>query len=551
MSRSEKHNPAPVLDLDSEESDEMTAAVCLDSDLQDGQMMEVEVGRHGVLLARCNGEFTVLGNQCTHYGAPLSRGALMGHKLRCPWHGSCFNVKTGDLEEYPGIDCLPKHKVKVENSKVYVTINKKSLHQTNRMKEMGGRVAGVSHTTLLLGGGPACLMCAETLRQERYGGRIIMVTRDDLLPYDKTRLSKVMDVENNSITLRREEFFQQFDIEVWFNKQVTSVNTEEKNVAFSDGGFQHYDQLLIATGCRAKGLDCPGADLDNVLMLETPADARRIHSACKDSRIVVVGTSFVGMEVASYMTDKAATITVIGSSELPYQRTLGPEIGKITMMMLAERGVKFYMNDSVKEVRREDKRVKEVVLKSGTVLPADVLIVGIGVLPNSGFLQGSGINMDNKKYVPVDKFMRTNVADVFCAGDLSSFPLKMAGQERVNIGHWQIAQAHGRVVALNMLHKQVELNSAPFYWTVLVGRTIRYTGYGEGYTELILKGKFEDLKFLALYIKGEEVVAAAGLNFDPAVSVVAERFSSGKVITRAEAESDDLSWLKLPTVEDQ
>uniref|UniRef100_A0AAY4A7J3 Rieske domain-containing protein n=1 Tax=Denticeps clupeoides TaxID=299321 RepID=A0AAY4A7J3_9TELE len=459
----------------------MTAAVCLDSDLQDGQMMEVEVGRHGVLLARCNGEFTVLGNQCTHYGAPLSRGALMGHKLRCPWHGSCFNVKTGDLEEYPGIDCLPKHK-----AQSYFLF---SLHQTNRMKEMGGRVAGVSHTTLLLGGGPACLMCAETLRQERYGGRIIMVTRDDLLPYDKTRLSKVMDVENNSITLRREEFFQQFDIEVWFNKQVTSVNTEEKNVAFSDGGFQHYDQLLIATGCRAKGLDCPGADLDNVLMLETP--------------------------------------------------------------MLAERGVKFYMNDSVKEVRREDKRVKEVVLKSGTVLPADVLIVGIGVLPNSGFLQGSGINMDNKKYVPVDKFMRTNVADVFCAGDLSSFPLKMAGQERVNIGHWQIAQAHGRVVALNMLHKQVELNSAPFYWTVLVGRTIRYTGYGEGYTELILKGKFEDLKFLALYIKGEEVVAAAGLNFDPAVSVVAERFSSGKVITRAEAESDDLSWLKLPTVEDQ
>uniref|UniRef100_A0AAY4A4Q3 Rieske domain-containing protein n=1 Tax=Denticeps clupeoides TaxID=299321 RepID=A0AAY4A4Q3_9TELE len=428
-------DPAPVLDLDSEE------------------MMEVEVGRHGVLLARCNGEFTVLGNQCTHYGAPLSRGVL-----RCPWHGSCFNVKTGDLEEYPGIDCL----------QLFILC----VYQN---------------------AGPACLMCAETLRQERYGGRIIMVTRDDLLPYDKTRLSKVMDVENNSITLRREEFFQQFDIEVWFNKQVTSVNTEEKNVAFSDGGFQHYDQLLIATGCRAKGLDCPGADLDNVLMLETPADARRIHSACKDSRIVVVGTSFVGMEVASYMTDKAATITVIGSSELPYQRTLGPEIGKITMMMLAERGVKFYMNDSVKEVRREDKRVKEVVLKSGTVLPADVLIVGIGVLPNSGFLQGSGINMDNKKYVPVDKFMRTNVADVFCAGDLSSFPLKMAGQERVNIGHWQIAQAHGRVVALNMLHKQVELNSAPFYWTVLVGRTIRYTGKR---LYAVFKGFFLNYKLL-------------------------------------------------------
>ncbi|XP_041949624.1 apoptosis-inducing factor 3 [Alosa sapidissima] len=546
MSARQSSQTNPVPDVDPEEPEEVTEAVCLESELQDGQMMEVEVGHHNVLLARCEGVYYAVGNQCTHYGAPLSRGYLGDHRVRCPWHGSCFDLKTGDLEEFPAMDCLPTHKVKVENSKVYVSINKKSLEQNKRLKPMGTRVPEVSHTVILLGGGCASLVCAETLRQENYGGRIIMVTRDDLLPYDKTRLSKVMNVESDSILLRRMEFFHQYDIEVWLRKEAMSINTDKKTVTFNDGITQCYDQLLIATGCRAKGLECPGSDLENILMLETPEDARRIHYACVNNRIVVVGTSFVGMEIASYMTEKAFSITVIGSSEIPYQRTFGPDIGKITMMILEEKGVTFYMNDIVTEIRGEDKKVKEIVLKSGTVIPADILIVGIGVIPNSECLQGSNVTMDAKNYVPVDKYMRTNIKDVFCAGDLSTFPLKMAKDQKVNIGHWQLAQAHGRVAALNMLHKEVEFDSVPFYWTVLLGMTIRYTGFGEGYTDLVLKGKVEHSKFLALYIKEDQVVAAAGLNFDPAVSVVAERLATGKVISKAEAESDDLTWLHLP-----
>ncbi|XP_056141337.1 apoptosis-inducing factor 3-like [Lampris incognitus] len=508
-------------------------------------MMEVEVAHHNVLLARSEGKYSAVGNQCTHYGAPLSKGVLMGHRVRCPWHGACFNVHTGDLEEYPGMDCLPCHKVKVENNKVYVSINKRTLKQAKRVKRMGARVPGVSHTILLLGGGSASLICAETLRQENYGGRVIMVTRDDLLPYDKTRLSKVMNVVSDSILLRRMDFFHQNDIEVWLRKEALSLDTDKRAVTFDDGTVQNYDQLFISTGCRAKGLDVPGMELENVKMLETPEDARQIHTACMGCHIVIVGSSFVGMEVASYMTDKATSITVIGSSELPYQKTLGPEIGKITMMMLAEKGVKFYMNANVTEVRGLNGKVKEVVLKRGTVIPADVLIVGIGVTPNSEFLQGSKVQMDLKGSVMVDKYMRTNVPGVFCGGDLATYPLAMAKDQRVSTGHWQMAQAHARVAALNMLGKPTELNSVPFYWTVLLGKTIRYAGYGEGYTEIVVKGKFEDMKFLALYIKDGEVTAAASLDYDPAVSVIAERFAAGNAITTTEAQSDDMSWLKL------
>ncbi|XP_006784938.1 apoptosis-inducing factor 3 [Neolamprologus brichardi] len=535
-----------LTDSDSENpSEELTEVVCLESDLQDGQMMEVEVGHHGVLLTRSGGKYSAIGNQCTHYGAPLSKGFISGNRVRCPWHGSCFNVHTGDLEEYPGIDCLPCHKVHIQNSKVYVSINKKTLRQEKRIKRMGTAVPGVTHTVLLLGGGAASLICAETLRQENFGGRIIMVTREDLLPYDKTRLSKVMNVESDSILMRRMEFFHQYDIEVWLRKEALSMDTDKKTVTFDDGSVQSYDQLLISTGCRAKGLDVPGMNLGNIKMLETPEDARQIHAACTGSDVVLVGTSFVGMEVASYLTDKASSITVIGSSEMPYQNTLGPEIGKLTMTMLIERNVKFYMNDNVTEIRGVNGKVKEVVLKSGKVIPAEVLIVGIGTMPNSEYLKDSKIQMTSKNFVKVDKYMHTNVPDVFCGGDLAMFPLAMAKNRMVNIGHWQMAQAQGRIVALNMLNKTAELNSVPFYWTVLVGKTIRYTGYGEGYTELVIKGKFEDRKFLALYIKDEEVIAAAGLNFDPAVSAVAERLATGKVITKNEAQSDDLSWLQL------
>ncbi|XP_063058475.1 apoptosis-inducing factor 3 [Engraulis encrasicolus] len=509
-------------------------------------MMEVEVGHHNVLLAKCDGVYHALGNQCTHYGGPLSKGALMDNKIRCPWHGSCFNVLTGDMEEFPAMDGLPKHKVKIEDSKVYVSINKKFLKQNKRMKKMCGRTPGNSHTIVLLGGGSASLICAETLRQEKYEGRIIMVTRDDLMPYDKTRLSKVMNAESSSIMLRKFEFYHEYDIEMWLKKEALSINTEKQTVTFNDGITQCYDQLLIATGCRAKPLDIPGADLEDVMMLEVPADAQRVHYACFKRRIVLVGTSFVGMEIAAYMIDRASSITVIGSSEMPYHKTFGPEIGKFTMTLLEEKGVKFYMNDFVKEIRGEDKKVKDIVLKSGTIIPADVVIVGIGVLPNSECLQGSDVKLDAKRFVPVDKYMRTNVPNVFCGGDVSTFPLKMANDQQVNIGHWQQAQAHGRVAALNMLQKEVPLNSVPVYWTVLLGMTIRYSGFGEGYTELEVKGNVKEMKFLALYIKEDRVVAAASLNFDPAVSVVAERLATGNTITKAEAKSDDLTWLHLP-----
>ncbi|XP_053176639.1 apoptosis inducing factor mitochondria associated 4 [Scomber japonicus] len=538
MNRCQEPGPA-------EELEEVTELVCQETDLKDQEMKEVSVGEQKVLLVRIQGQYSAVGSRCSHYSAPLIKGKLVGDKVRCPFHGACFNVRTGDIEEYPGLDSLPSYKVKVQDGKVYVSIDKKTLKLTKRVKEMCSLVPDIKHTVLLIGGGPASLVCAETLRQNCYQGRIIIVTKDALTPFDKPKLSKAMNVDSSSILLRSSDFLQQHGIEVWTQKEVVSVNVPEKTVKMSDGSQQHYDQLLISTGCRARPLDCPGNDLMGVKLLESYADSKEIHSSCLDCKAVVIGASFIGMEVASYLSDKASSVAVVGTGTYPFERSLGPQIGKMTMQMLEEHNVKFYMNDRVTEIRGENGKVKEVVLKSGIVLEADVVIAGIGVIPNSDFLAGSEVEVDSRKAVVVDKFMRTNIPDVFSAGDVASFPLTIRGDQRVNIGHWQMSHAHGKVAALNMLKKPTKIDSVPFFWTVLLGKSIRYTGYGEGYTEIIFKGQVEERKFLAFYIKDEVVVAAASLMFDPAVAHLAELMATGHRITKAQAQADDLSWLQV------
>ncbi|XP_056612916.1 apoptosis inducing factor mitochondria associated 4 [Triplophysa dalaica] len=524
--------------------EEFTEMVCLESDLQDGEMNEVVMDHHKILLVRNNGEFTAVGGLCTHYGAPLVKGALVGDRVRCPFHGACFNTKTGDIEEFPGLDCLPKYKVKVEDGKVYVTAAKKMKNK--RVKEMSGRVPEVRHTVVLIGGGPASLQCAETLRQNSYGGRIIIVSKDEQLPLDKTKLSKAMNIEIEKILLRQSDFLQQYEIEVWTKMEVMFVDTSAKTVTFKDGTNQQYDQLLISTGSRARPLQCPGAEMENVKLLQNYKDATEIHQISSGKRAVIVGTSFIGMEVAAYLSDKASSVTVIGSSKFPFQSSLGPDIGKMTMQMLEERNVKFYMCNGVAEIQGKNGMVKEVLLTNGEVLPADIVIVGIGVLPNSDFLKTTSVEINSRNAVVVDELMRTNVPDVFGAGDVVSFPLALVGNKRVNIGHWQLAQAHGRIAGLSMLNRQVEINTVPYFWTVLLGKSIRFTGYGEGYTDIVFKGSLEERTFLAFYIKDEEVVAAASMNFDPAVARLAEMLLIGKKITKAQAQSDDLSWLRFP-----
>eukprot|EP00079_Xenopus_tropicalis_P033202 XP_017946973.1 PREDICTED: apoptosis-inducing factor 3 [Xenopus tropicalis] len=520
-------------------TERITQELCEESELNEGEMREFDVQGQTILLVKSNGVFTAVGSKCTHYGAPLSKGVLSGNRIRCPWHGACFNIETGDIEEYPGLDSLPCFEVTVENGKVLLNANRKALENPKRVKEMSRQYNGDRTNIVLIGSGPAALVCAETLRQEGYKGRIVMVTREKHLPYDRTKLSKAMNVKAKDIYLRSEDFFSSYDIEVWTEKEVVSINTDEGKVKFRDNSTLQYSQLLIATGSRPRELTCPGSSLQNVFLLRSPDDANAISEAAIGKNVVIMGTSFIGMEVAAFLSDKASSVSVIGRSEFPFQAVLGPKVGEVAMKLLQEKGVSFYSRTEAREIRGENGQVREVVLRNGSKLPADVVVAGIGVTPASNFLKGSRIAVDTRGAIFVDQFMRTSVPDVYAAGDVVSFPLSIMEGHRVNIGHWQMAHSHGRIAALNMLNKQVPVDSVPFFWTSLLGKSLRYTGYGEGYTSIELKGNLEELKFLAFYIKDDYVVAVSSMNYDPVVAQVAEVMSSGRRITKNEVLEED------------
>ncbi|XP_032127219.1 apoptosis-inducing factor 3 isoform X2 [Sapajus apella] len=512
------------------------------------RMREVELGWGKVLLVKDNGEFHALGHKCPHYGAPLVKGVLSRGRVRCPWHGACFNISTGDLEDFPGLDSLHKFQVKIEKEKVYVRASKQALQLQRRTKVMAKCIspsAGYSGSTnvLIVGAGAAGLVCAETLRQEGFSDRIVLCTLDRHLPYDRPKLSKSLDTQPEQLALRPKEFFRAYGIEVLTEAQVVTVDVRNKKVMFKDGFKLEYSKLLLAPGSSPKTLSCKGKEVENVFTIRTPEDANRVVRLARGRNVVVVGAGFLGMEVAAYLTEKAHSVSVVELEETPFRRFLGERVGRALMKMFENNRVKFYMQTEVSELRAQEGKLKEVVLKSSKVVRADVCVVGIGAVPATGFLRQSGIGLDSRGFIPVNKMMQTNVPGVFAAGDAVTFPLAWRNNRKVNIPHWQMAHAQGRVAAQNMLAQEAEISTVPYLWTAMFGKSLRYTGYGEGFDDVIIQGDLEELKFVAFYTKGDEVTAVASMNYDPIVSKVAEVLASGRAIRKREVETGDMSWL--------
>uniref|UniRef100_A0A287BJF2 Apoptosis-inducing factor 3 n=1 Tax=Sus scrofa TaxID=9823 RepID=A0A287BJF2_PIG len=528
--------------------DFMEAAVCHVKDLENGQMREVELGWGKVLLVKDNGEFHALGHKCPHYGAPLVKGVLSRGRVRCPWHGACFNISTGDLEDFPGLDSLHKFQVKIEKEKVYVRASKQALQLQRRTKVMATCIspsAGHSGSTnvLIVGAGAAGLVCAETLRQEGFSDRIVLCTLDRHLPYDRPKLSKSLDTQPEQLALRPKEFFRAHGIEVLTEAQVVTVDVRNKKAVFKDGFKLEYSKLLLAPGSSPKTLSCKGKEVENVFTIRTPEDANRVVRLARGRNAVVVGAGFLGMEVAAYLTEKAHSVSVVELEETPFRRLLGERVGRALMKMFENNRVKFYMQTEVLELRAQEGKLKEVVLKSSKVVRADVCVVGIGAVPATGFLRQSGIGLDSRGFIPVNKMMQTNVPGVFAAGDAVTFPLAWRNNRKVNIPHWQMAHAQGRVAAQNMLAQEAEISTVPYLWTAMFGKSLRYAGYGEGFDDVVIQGDLHELKFVAFYTKGDEVISVASMNYDPIVSKVAEVLASGRSIRKREVETGDMSWL--------
>ncbi|MGP1387655.1 MAG: FAD-dependent oxidoreductase [Thainema sp.] len=504
------------------------AAVGTVDEFQDGHMYSVTVGKRPVLLSRIDGQFYATGAHCTHYGAPLAKGAIKADRIVCPWHNACFNAKTGVQQEPPGWDQLASYNVQIADGQVVVIVPEDD-DGYQRPAMVGYDAAADSRTFVVLGAGAAGRTAVETLRQEGFQGRIILITQESRPPYDRTSLSKSYlqsDGSDEPQLLRSEEFYQQHDIEVWYDSPVQQVSSAARTIVFQDGSTLTYDALLLATGGRPNRLPIEGADLKNVFTLRQAKDAIAILEAAQTAqRAVVIGSSFIGMETAASLAQQGLAVTVVSPDSVPFAKILGEQVGYVFQSLHEQHGVEFCLGQ--KAARFEgDQQVKAVVLENGRRIPTELVIVGIGVQPATDMLQD--IDLADDGSVVVNEYLQA-ADQVYAAGDITQYPDPYNNHQPVRIEHWRLAMQHGRIAALNMLGQSVPFAGLPFFWTGQFDLKLRYAGHAETWDDLLIQGDLDEQSFLAFYVQQNQIKAVAGCGRDRDIAAITELMRLGQM----------------------
>jgi NADPH-dependent 2,4-dienoyl-CoA reductase/sulfur reductase-like enzyme len=359
------------------------------------------------------------------------------------------------------------------------------------------------------------------------------------LPYDRTMLSKVVGIPKSKVLLRDEEFYKTHDIEVLRGREVTEVDPSAKKVSFSDGSSINFDTILLATGSTPFVLNVPGSGQSGVHALRSLGDSNNIIGSVEGAKkVAVIGASFIGMEVASFLRkNKNLDVTVIGLEQVPFERVLGPNVGSALQNLHEENGVKFKLGRTVKEITGKG-AVDGVLLDDGTKIDADLVIMGVGVRPVTNYLKG--VDRDKDGGLSVDSHLRLHkFNNVYVAGDIARFPYAH-GEGDIRIEHWNVAQDTGRIAGHNMAGQSVEYKGVPFFWTNQFGVGLRYAGYSTNYDEVYVDGSIKERKFIAYYIKGGKIQAVAVMGRDPAGPAAQVLLSLDKMPTVEEVKKSSI-----------
>ncbi|KIJ66647.1 hypothetical protein HYDPIDRAFT_85907 [Hydnomerulius pinastri MD-312] len=512
-------------------------AVCDLSDLKEGQMKEVVFEGEGkVVLYRLGDNVHATSAFCTHYGAPLAKGVLTADgRVVCPWHGACFNVCTGDIEDAPAPAAIHSFRTRVEDGKIYVTADpfrtlKSNLTRPPTLLSTSAPPSGKG--VVIVGGGSATFHAIESLREHGYSGNITILSKETYAPIDRTKLSKALITDPAKLEWRTPADLKiKYNTTLRFGVSVTSVDTASKQVVF-DGGKEYiaYEKLILAMGGTPRRLPIEGADLENVYTFRGVEDSKRVDAAAQEGqRMVVIGSSFISMElVVAVSKRKLASIDVIGMEEYPFEAVLGKEVGKGLKKYHESQGVKFHMQSKVEKIvaSENDPSLAIGVVVNGQTLPADFVVMGVGVAPATDFLKQSGFQLEKDGGVKVDEYLRVaGQTDIYAVGDIAWYPQQKSGESR-RIEHWNVAGNHGRTVGKTISGEPQPFVKIPVFWSAQ-GQQLRYCGVGAGYDDVIIKGDPEEMKFIAYYVKGDQIVAVASMQNDPVVSKASELLRLG------------------------
>ncbi len=483
---------------------------------------EIKLGDETLILVRDGGTVRAFEGKCPHAGAPLAKGAVCDGFLICPWHKAAFAVSTGALAEPPALNGLASYRTEVRDGAVFVDPVKQPAPTR--------ATAPDERHVVILGAGAAGTACAAALREFGFGGAVTMVGAEPDEPYDRTALSKFVleggKAPDEVATLRPDGFYAEHRIER-VHAGIAALEPTHHRVSFTDGQQLDYAVAVVATGGTPLPLDVPGADLDGVFTLRSKADSAAIVAQAEPGgRAVILGGSFIGLEAASALRKRGMEVAVVSPEEVPFGKQFGPEIGAMFRRLHERNGAKFHAGTKATRLTGEG-AVDTVLLETGERLPADLVVVGIGVRPATFFVEDIALEKDGG--ISVDAGMRA-APDVYAVGDVAHFPFD-GGTARIE--HWRLAQQHARVAARNIVGEAASYGGVPFFWTYHVGKRFEYLGHATQWDEVIVEGVLGEHDFVALYVAGGTVAAVLACQRERATCLLLPRLRSGLTADQA------------------
>jgi apoptosis-inducing factor 3 len=474
------------------------------ADFERRPMLIGRVGKEQVLVVKQGDEYFAVAAQCTHYHGPLVEGLLVDGTVRCPWHHACFELKTGKVKRGPALDPLDRWQVDRQNDRIFVRrkLDPVGAPQLSRDKQ--------PESVVIVGTGAAGLAAALTLRRAGYQRPLTLVSGETDPPYDRPNLSKdylAGTAPAEWMPLRSDEFYRDHGIELALGTTVRELDVKQRKVKLQNGRELAFDRLLLATGAEPVRLQIAGAEPERVFYLRSWADCRAIiERAASAKRAVVLGASFIALEVAASLRTRGLEVHVVGRDSVPMRRVLGEQVGEFLRRLHESRGTVFHLGQTIARIAG-----RSAILSDGSTVDADFVVVGAGVRPVDTLARAAGIATHDG--VAVDDYLMSSVNGIYAAGDIASWPDKHSG-DRLRVEHWVVAQRQGETAARNMLGAREKFTAVPFFWTQQFDLAINYVGHGSGQDTVRIEGDLDKRDCAIRYEHKGRVAAVATIGRD-------------------------------------
>jgi 3-phenylpropionate/trans-cinnamate dioxygenase ferredoxin reductase component len=366
-------------------------------------------------------------------------------------------------------------------------------------------------TFLIVGAALAGAKAAETLREEGFDGRVVLIGAEPERPYERPPLSKdfLRGEADAKPYVHDEGFYGEQEIELRTSTTVERLDVAASQVSLAGGETLGFDRLLLATGAHPRRLSLPGADLDGVLSLRTIGDSEAIRARFGTGvRLVTIGAGWIGAEVAASARQRGCEVTILEAAELPLERVLGAELGAIYRDIHADHGVRFVGGAAIEAIEG-DGAVAAVRLAGDRRIEADVVVVGVGVAPRTALAEAAGVATDNG--ILVDERLETSAPGIFAAGDVANAQHPLFGT-RIRVEHWANALTQGPAAARNMLGRGEAYDQVPYFFSDQYDVGMEYAGYATDWDDVVFRGDPASREFIAFWLRGEVVVAGMNVN---------------------------------------